>query len=150
MSRSAESPSLKRDVGKADPNLSGAVDRIALRRAIEELPEGCRQIFDLHEVQGFHTLLSFSASNLTLITKHTPLNLRFFFMPSVPEGLAKSLHKLQTLSLYAQLSLDHRNALLRISLLELSLTGTPKFNSELLNTLYLSLRHILTPTLLIQ
>jgi len=45
--------SLKRDVGKADPNLSGAVDRIALRRAIEELPEGCRQIFDLHEVQGF-------------------------------------------------------------------------------------------------
>ncbi len=50
---SADSPSLKRDVGKADPSLSGAVDRIALRRAIEELPEGCRQIFDLHEVQGF-------------------------------------------------------------------------------------------------
>jgi RNA polymerase sigma-70 factor (ECF subfamily) len=50
---SADSPSLKRDVGKADPNLSGAVDRIALRRAIEELPEGCRQIFNLHEVQGF-------------------------------------------------------------------------------------------------
>jgi RNA polymerase sigma-70 factor (ECF subfamily) len=50
---SPESPSLKRDVGKADPSLSGAVDRIALRRAIEELPEGCRQIFDLHEVQGF-------------------------------------------------------------------------------------------------
>jgi len=50
---SAESPSLKRDVGKADPNLSGAVDRIALRRAIEELPLGCRQIFDLHEVQGY-------------------------------------------------------------------------------------------------
>src|ERR1039458_5126020 len=50
---SAESPSLKRDVGKADPSLSGAVDRIALRRAIEELPTGCRQIFDLHEVQGY-------------------------------------------------------------------------------------------------
>ncbi|MGA3349615.1 MAG: sigma-70 family RNA polymerase sigma factor [Candidatus Sulfotelmatobacter sp.] len=50
---SADSPSLKRDVGKADPALSGAVDRIALRRAIEELPEGCKQIFDLHEVQGF-------------------------------------------------------------------------------------------------
>ena len=49
---SAESPTLKRDVGRADPNLSGAVDRIALSRAIEELPEGCRQIFDLHEVQG--------------------------------------------------------------------------------------------------
>ena len=50
---SSDSPSLKRDVGKADPSLSGAVDRIALKRAIEELPEGCRQIFDLHEVQGF-------------------------------------------------------------------------------------------------
>ncbi len=50
---SADSPSLKRDIGTADLNLSGAIDRLALRRAIEELPEGCRQIFDLHEVQGF-------------------------------------------------------------------------------------------------
>jgi RNA polymerase sigma-70 factor (ECF subfamily) len=50
---SPESPSLKRDVGKDDLNLSGAVDRIALRRAIEELPEGCRTIFNLHEVQGY-------------------------------------------------------------------------------------------------
>jgi RNA polymerase sigma-70 factor (ECF subfamily) len=36
-----------------DPNLSGAVDRIALNRAIEDLPSGCRQIFDLHEVKGY-------------------------------------------------------------------------------------------------
>ncbi|MGA8540290.1 MAG: sigma-70 family RNA polymerase sigma factor [Terriglobales bacterium] len=50
---SADSPSLKRDVGKADPRLSGAIDRIALRRAVEELPSGCRQIFDLHEVEGY-------------------------------------------------------------------------------------------------
>lgn len=50
---SAETPSLRRDVGKADPRLSGTVDRIALRRAMEELPEGCRQIFDLHEVEGY-------------------------------------------------------------------------------------------------
>ncbi len=50
---SAESPSLRRDVGRADLNLSGAVDRIALRRAMQELPEGCRQIFALHEVQGY-------------------------------------------------------------------------------------------------
>lgn len=49
----SDSPSLKRDVGRADPNLSGAVDRIALNRAIEELPAGCRQIFDLHEVKGY-------------------------------------------------------------------------------------------------
>jgi RNA polymerase sigma-70 factor, ECF subfamily len=50
---STESPSLKRDVGKVDPSLSGAIDRIALRRAVEELPAGCRQIFDLHEVEGY-------------------------------------------------------------------------------------------------
>lgn len=50
---SADTPSLKRDIGKADPALAGAVDRIALRRAIEELPAGCRQIFDLHEVEGY-------------------------------------------------------------------------------------------------
>jgi RNA polymerase sigma-70 factor (ECF subfamily) len=50
---SSESPSLRRDVGKADPRLSGAIDRIALRRAMQELPEGCRQIFALHEVQGY-------------------------------------------------------------------------------------------------
>jgi RNA polymerase sigma-70 factor (ECF subfamily) len=50
---SAESPSLRRDFGQADPRLSGAIDRIALRRAIEELPEGCRKIFALHEVEGY-------------------------------------------------------------------------------------------------
>ncbi|MGA8432604.1 MAG: sigma-70 family RNA polymerase sigma factor [Candidatus Sulfotelmatobacter sp.] len=50
---STESPSLRRDFGQPDMRLSGAVDRIALRRAIEELPEGCRKIFALHEVQGY-------------------------------------------------------------------------------------------------
>jgi len=50
---SPESPSLRRDIGKADPRLSGAVDRIALRRAMQELPEGCRKIFALHEVEGY-------------------------------------------------------------------------------------------------
>src|SRR5260221_6260989 len=34
---SAESPSLRRDVGKADPHLCCAIDRIALRRAMLEL-----------------------------------------------------------------------------------------------------------------
>jgi RNA polymerase sigma-70 factor (ECF subfamily) len=50
---SPESPSLRRDVGKADPDLTGAIDRITLRRAMQELPEGCRQIFTLHEVEGY-------------------------------------------------------------------------------------------------
>ena len=50
---SSDSPSLKREVGKPDPSLCGAIDRIALRRAIEELPRGYRQIFHLHEVEGY-------------------------------------------------------------------------------------------------
>jgi RNA polymerase sigma-70 factor, ECF subfamily len=50
---SSDSPSLKREIGKDDLNLRGAIDRIALRRAIEELPGGARQIFELHEVEGY-------------------------------------------------------------------------------------------------
>ncbi|MHB8217951.1 MAG: RNA polymerase sigma factor [Candidatus Sulfotelmatobacter sp.] len=50
---SADSPSLRRDVGRPDPSLFGAIDRIALRRAMQELPEGCRKIFALHEVEGY-------------------------------------------------------------------------------------------------
>jgi len=50
---SPESPTLRREVGKADPHLCGAIDRIALRRAIQALPVGCRKIFALHEVEGY-------------------------------------------------------------------------------------------------
>jgi RNA polymerase sigma-70 factor (ECF subfamily) len=50
---SSESPSLRRDVGTADLQLSGVIDRITLRRAMQELPEGCRRIFALHEVEGY-------------------------------------------------------------------------------------------------
>jgi RNA polymerase sigma-70 factor (ECF subfamily) len=49
----ADSPTLRRDFGKNDPDLTGVVDRIALRRALQELPEGCRTIFALHEVEGY-------------------------------------------------------------------------------------------------
>jgi RNA polymerase sigma-70 factor, ECF subfamily len=50
---SPDSPSLRRDLGKRDLNLSGAIDRISLQRAIQELPAGCRKIFGLHEVHGY-------------------------------------------------------------------------------------------------
>lgn len=57
-----------RDFGKNDPELSGTVDRIALIRAIKELPEGYRKIFLLHEVEGYQhheiaTLLRCSVGN---------------------------------------------------------------------------------------
>jgi RNA polymerase sigma-70 factor (ECF subfamily) len=50
---SSHSASLKREIGKDDLRLCGAIDRIALRRALEELPKGARQIFELHEVEGY-------------------------------------------------------------------------------------------------
>jgi RNA polymerase sigma-70 factor (ECF subfamily) len=45
--------SKKRDYGTIDFQLSGCVDRIALARAIRELPHGYRTIFLLHEVEGY-------------------------------------------------------------------------------------------------
>src|SRR5277367_1383115 len=42
-----------RSFGANDLNLSGAIDRLALQRAIEDLPEGYRLIFVLHDVEGY-------------------------------------------------------------------------------------------------
>lgn len=50
---SPDLPSLRREYGKTDPNLSGAIDRISIRRAMLELPPGCRRIFGLHAVHGY-------------------------------------------------------------------------------------------------
>jgi RNA polymerase sigma-70 factor (ECF subfamily) len=50
---SPDSPALRPELGKRDPNLSGATDRISLCRATQALPAGYRKIFDLHEVQGY-------------------------------------------------------------------------------------------------
>jgi RNA polymerase sigma-70 factor (ECF subfamily) len=46
-------PHVRREYGRIDGRLSGSVDRIALSRAIRELPEGYRKIFLLHEVEGY-------------------------------------------------------------------------------------------------
>jgi RNA polymerase sigma-70 factor (ECF subfamily) len=48
-----DSSCVQRDLGRSDLDLEGSVDRIALNRAIQELPEGCRRIFLLHEVEGY-------------------------------------------------------------------------------------------------
>ena len=42
-----------REYGSRDGRLSGAVDRITLTRAIQDLPAGYRTIFLLHEVKGY-------------------------------------------------------------------------------------------------
>jgi RNA polymerase sigma-70 factor, ECF subfamily len=50
---SPDSPNLRHDIGKADPDLCGVIDRMELRRAMLELPQGCRKIFKLHAVEGY-------------------------------------------------------------------------------------------------
>jgi RNA polymerase sigma-70 factor (ECF subfamily) len=44
---------VRREYGSKDDRLTGSVDRIALTRAIKELPAGYRTIFLLHEVEGY-------------------------------------------------------------------------------------------------
>jgi RNA polymerase sigma-70 factor (ECF subfamily) len=48
-----ESSGPRREIGVPDLVLSGSIDRVHLERAIEQLPPGYRQVFVLHDVQGF-------------------------------------------------------------------------------------------------
>jgi RNA polymerase sigma-70 factor (ECF subfamily) len=57
-----------RSFGARDPVLSGAIDRLVLQRAINDLPAGYRLIFVLHDMEGFEhneiaTLLDCSIGN---------------------------------------------------------------------------------------
>jgi hypothetical protein len=44
---------VRREYGRKDDRLTGSVDRIALARAIKDLPAGYRTIFLLHEIEGY-------------------------------------------------------------------------------------------------
>jgi RNA polymerase sigma-70 factor (ECF subfamily) len=48
-----ESSGPRKEIGATDLVLSGSIDRVHLERAIEQLPPGYRQVFVLHDVQGF-------------------------------------------------------------------------------------------------
>jgi RNA polymerase sigma-70 factor, ECF subfamily len=50
---SQDAKTVRREYGSRDDRLTGSVDRIALVRAIKELPDGYRTIFLLHEVEGY-------------------------------------------------------------------------------------------------
>jgi RNA polymerase sigma-70 factor (ECF subfamily) len=43
----------RRDFGAPDLRLSGSIDRLNLQRAIDELPQGYKSVFVLHDVQGY-------------------------------------------------------------------------------------------------
>jgi RNA polymerase sigma-70 factor (ECF subfamily) len=48
-----EGKTLRRECGSRDGRLSGTVERIALTRALKELPVGYRNIYLLHDVHGY-------------------------------------------------------------------------------------------------
>ena len=83
---SPDSPNLAHDLGERDPRLSGAIDRIALIRAIEALPEGCRIVFMLHEVEGYQhheiaSLLNCSIGNSKSQLHKAKLKMRDLLFP---------------------------------------------------------------------
>lgn len=43
----------RREIGGPDLLLTGSIDRVHLQRAIEQLPPGYRQVFVLHDMQGY-------------------------------------------------------------------------------------------------
>jgi RNA polymerase sigma-70 factor, ECF subfamily len=49
----SEEESPKKEPGAEDLSLVGSIDRLQLKRAIEDLPQGYRTIFLLHDVQGY-------------------------------------------------------------------------------------------------
>ena len=63
-----ESSGPRREIGGPDLLLTGSIDRVHLERAVEQLPPGYRQVFVLHDVQGFEhneiaTLMDCSIGN---------------------------------------------------------------------------------------
>jgi RNA polymerase sigma-70 factor, ECF subfamily len=43
----------RNEIGAPDPRLSGLIDRVNLQSAIDQLPDGYREIFILYDVQGY-------------------------------------------------------------------------------------------------
>ncbi|MGH7487041.1 MAG: RNA polymerase sigma factor, partial [bacterium] len=78
---------LPRNLVWNDPELSGTPERIALIQGIKRLPEGCRRIFILHEVEGYEhheiaRLLSCSAGNSKSQLHRARIKLREFLFPA--------------------------------------------------------------------
>jgi len=48
-----EEGTVKKEPGAPDDRLAGAIDRLRLQRAVDELPPGYRTIFVLHDVEGY-------------------------------------------------------------------------------------------------
>jgi RNA polymerase sigma-70 factor, ECF subfamily len=79
----------RREYGTRDGRLETSVTRVALNRAISELPESCRAIFLLHEVEGYQhreiaELLGCSVGNSKSRLHKAKLQIRAFLV-STPQ-----------------------------------------------------------------
>lgn len=84
----------RREYGTRDGRLETSVTRVALNRAISELPESCRAIFLLHEVEGYQhreiaELLGCSVGNSKSRLHKAKLQIRDFLV-STPQTLPSS------------------------------------------------------------
>jgi len=88
-----DSGKVRREIGVRDGCLAGCVDRIALARAMKELPPGYRTIFLLHEVEGYEhqeiaELLGCSVGNSKSQLYKAKLRIREFLAHSPEARLA--------------------------------------------------------------
>jgi RNA polymerase sigma-70 factor (ECF subfamily) len=88
-----DTKSVRREYGTRDGRLDSVVSRVALTRAISELPEGYRAIFLLHEVEGYQhreiaKLLGCSVGNSKSQLHKAKLRIRDFLtnVQSSPEA----------------------------------------------------------------
>ena len=84
---------IRREYGIRDRNLAGCIDRVALARAMEQLPAGYRTIFLLHEVEGYEhqeiaEMLSCSVGNSKSQLYKARLRFRELLTPSPAVQLA--------------------------------------------------------------
>jgi RNA polymerase sigma-70 factor (ECF subfamily) len=98
-----DSKSVRREYGTRDGRLDSAVTRVALTRAISELPEGYRAIFLLHEVDGYQhreiaKLLGCSVGNSKSQLHKAKLKIRDFLsqVPDAQVALLPAISNKQT------------------------------------------------------
>lgn len=89
----SEGSKIRREYGTRDRGLAGCVDRVALARAMKELPPGYRTIFLLHEVEGYEhqeiaEMLSCSVGNSKSQLYKAKLRFRELLAPSSVVRLA--------------------------------------------------------------
>jgi RNA polymerase sigma-70 factor, ECF subfamily len=89
----SEGSKIRREYGTRDRGLAGCVDRVALARAMKDLPPGYRTIFLLHEVEGYEhqeiaEMLSCSVGNSKSQLYKAKLRFRELLAPSPAAQLA--------------------------------------------------------------